>query len=83
MAASIFNKIMKEEATQLTGMTKKEPPALSTEDEEIKQLEDRRKELRKKENRSEKEKVEYTELNNAEKEAQTRLQKKRTDETIL
>ena len=50
---------MKEEATELTGKTKKESPALSKEDQKIKQLEDRRKELRKKKNRQ---KVEYSEV---------------------
>ena len=77
---------MKEEANKVAGKTKEEPPILSTEDQVVKQLEDRWKELRKKENRSErrKEKVEYTELNKTEKEVQ-RSQKKQTDhvETIL
>ena len=39
-----------------------EPPALSIEDQEIKQLGDRRKELRKKEDMSQREKIEHTEL---------------------
>ena len=42
---------MKEEANKLAGKTKQEPPVLSTED----QLEDRRKELKKKEERSDRE----------------------------
>ena len=51
MAASKFSEIMKEEADKLAGKTKEEPSALSTEDQEIKQMEDKRKELRKKEDR--------------------------------
>ena len=47
MTASNLSEIMKEETTNLAGQTKKEPPALPTEDQEIKQLEDRRKEFRK------------------------------------
>ena len=77
---------MKEDANRLAGKTKDEPPALSTEDQEIKQLEDRRKELRKKENRPEQENVEYTELNKTlKKKRRQRSRKKRTDhvETIL
>ena len=46
---------MKEDANKVAGKTKEEAPVLSTEDQEIKQLEDRRKELRKKEDRSERE----------------------------
>ena len=49
------SEIMKVEATQVAGKTKQEPPVLSRVDQEIKQLEDRRKELRKKESRSERE----------------------------
>ena len=62
MTASNFSEATKEEANELSGKTKKEPPVLLTEDQGIK-LEDRRKELRRKENRSEREKIEYTELN--------------------
>ena len=58
MTASNFSEIVKEEATKLAGKTKKEPPVLSTEDQEIKQIEDRRKVLRKKENGWERKKVE-------------------------
>ena len=36
---------MKEEANKLAGKTKEEAPVLSTEEQEIKQLEDRRREL--------------------------------------
>ena len=85
MIASNFNVIMKEEATKFTGKTEKEPPVLSK-DQGIKQLEDRKKELSKKENRPEREKVEYTELNNTmKKKRRLRSRKKRTDhaETIL
>ena len=68
---------MKEEAIKSGGKNEKERPVLSTEDQEIKQpyLQDRRKGLRKKENRSEKENVEYTELEKktCEKEAQTKV----------
>ena len=42
-----FSEIMKEEANTLAGKTKEEQPILSTEDQEIKHSEDRRKELRK------------------------------------
>ena len=49
--ARSFSEIMKG-ANKLADKTKEEPPVLSTEDQEIKQLEDRRKELRKKEDRS-------------------------------
>ena len=64
MTASNFSKIMKE-ATKLDGKTKgKKTTLLSTEGREIKQLEDSRKELRKRENRSARENVEYTELSN-------------------
>ena len=55
VTASDFSEIMKKEANKSLGKTKEEPPVLSTEDQEIKQLGDRRKELRKKENRSERE----------------------------
>ena len=48
MTASSFSEIMKEEANKLAGKTKEEVPVLSTED-QVRQLEDRRKELRKKE----------------------------------
>ena len=77
---------MKEEANKLAGKTKEEAPVLSTEDQEIKQLEDRRKELRKKGDRSQREKIEYAELNKAvKKKRRHRSRKKRTDrvETIL
>ena len=47
MTVSNFNEMMKEKATKLARKTKKEPPVLSTEDQEIKQTEDRRKESRK------------------------------------
>ena len=63
VTARSFSEIMKEEANKLAGKTKEAAPILSTEDQEIKQLEDRRKELRKKEDRSQREKIEYTELN--------------------
>ena len=62
MTASNFSKTMQEEATKLPGETKKEPPVLTKEDQEIKQLEDRNKELRKQENRSVRLKAEYIEL---------------------
>ena len=62
MTARSFSEIMKEEAKKLDGKTKEEPPVLSTEDQEIKQLEDRRKELRNKEDGSQREKMEHTEL---------------------
>ena len=61
--ARSFSEIMKEEANKLAGRTKEEPPVLPREDKEIKQLEDRRKELRKGEDKSQREKIEYTELN--------------------
>ena len=48
VTASSFSEIMKEETNKLTGKTKEEAPVLSTEDQEIKQLENRRNELRKK-----------------------------------
>ena len=51
---------MKEEANKLAGKTKEEPHVRSTEDQEIKQLEDRRKEVRKKENRSARESRVYS-----------------------
>ena len=47
--------IMKEEANTLAGKTKGDPPVLSTENQRIKQPEDKRQELRKKEDRSERE----------------------------
>ena len=53
MTVSKFSKIIKEEVNKLAGETKEEPLVLSTEDQEIKLLKDRRKELRKKEDRSE------------------------------
>ena len=62
MTACSFSEIMKEEANKLAGKTKEEAPVLSTEDHEIKQLKNRRKELRKKEHRSQRETIEYTEL---------------------
>ena len=62
LTSSNFSEIMKEEANKLASKTKEEPPVLSIEDQEIRQLESRRKDLRKKENR-ERDKVEYTELN--------------------
>ena len=86
VTARSFSKIMKEEANKLAGKTKEEAPVLSTEDQEIKQVEDRRKELRKKEDRSQREKIEYTELNKTvKKKRRQRSRKKRTDhvETIL
>ena len=63
------------EANELAGKTKEEPPALSTGDHENKQLEDRRKELRKKENSSERKKVEYKELITTVKKRQTKITK--------
>ena len=57
MPASNFSETMKEKANKLAAKIKKEPAVLSIEDQEIKQLEDRRKELRKKEDRSQREKV--------------------------
>ena len=68
---------MKEEANELTGKTKAKSPLLSTEGREIKQLEDRRKELIKKENRPEREgenRVHRAEQN-CEKEVQTKITK--------
>ena len=50
-----FSEKMKEKENKLAGKTKEEAPVLSTEDQEIKQLEGRRKELRKKEDRSQRE----------------------------
>ena len=43
MTVSNFSEIMKDEANKLAGKTKEEPHILSTEDQEIKQLEDRMK----------------------------------------
>ena len=63
MRASNVSEITKVEANELAGKTKKETPVLPTEDQEINQLEDRRKELRKEENRSEREKVYRAEQN--------------------
>ena len=86
MTAGSFGEIMKGEGTKLAGKTKEEPPVLSTEDQDIKQLEDRRKELRKKVDRSQREKTEYTELNKTvKKKHRQRSQKKLTDhvETIF
>ena len=53
MTASNFCEIIKEEANTLAGKTKEEPHVLTTKDKRIKQLENRRKDVRKKENRSE------------------------------
>ena len=72
---------MKEEVNKLAGKTKEEAPVLSTGDQEIKQLEDRRKELRKKEDRSQREKIQYTELNKMVKKKKT--QTKITKETDI
>ena len=88
VTASSFSKIMKEEANKLAGKTKEEAPVLSTEDQEVKQLEDRRKKLRKTGDRSQREKVEYTVLNKTMKKQKKRRQrsrKKRADcvEAIL
>ena len=86
VTARSFSELMKEEANKLGGKTKEEAPVLSTEDQEIKQLEDRRKELRKKEDRSHREKMVYTELNKTvKKKRRQRSRKKRRDrvETIL
>ena len=86
MTARCFSEIIKEEANKLSGKTKEEPPVLSTEDQEIKQLENRRKELRKKEDRPQREKTEYTMLNKTvKKKCRQRSRKKRTDhvETVL
>ena len=57
VTACNFSETMKEKAMGLAVKTKKEPYVLSEEDQEIKQLIDRRKILRKKENSSEKENV--------------------------
>ena len=54
MTASHFSVVITEEAAELGGKSKK-TPVLSAEDQETKQVEDRRKEFRKKENRSERE----------------------------
>ena len=81
MTARSFSEIMKEEANKLAGKIKEEPPVLSTEDQEIKQLEDKRRE-----DRPQTEKIEYTELNKTvKKKRRQRSRKKRTDhvETIL
>ena len=75
MTARSFSEIVKEEANKLAGKTKEEAPVLSTEDQEIKQLEDRRKELRKKEDRSQREKIEQTAEQNGEKETQIKITK--------
>ena len=86
VTAHSFSEIVKEEANKLASKTKDEAPVLSTEDKKIKQLEDRRKELRKKEDRSQREKIEYTELNKTvKKKCRQRSRKKGTDhvETIL
>ena len=42
VTASNFNEIMKEGANKSAGKTKEEPPVLSTGDQEIEQLEDRK-----------------------------------------
>ena len=47
MTASNFSEIMKAEANKLAGKTKEEPPVLSTEDQEIKQLEDKKERIEK------------------------------------
>ena len=86
VTGSSFSEFMKKEANNLAGKTKEEPPVLSTEDQDIKQLENRKKELRKKEGRSLREKIEYTELNKTvKKKRRQRSGKKLTDhvETIL
>ena len=84
MTASNFSEVLKEEANKLAGKTKEEPFVLSKEDQEMKQPEDKRKELRKKENRSQREIAEYTELNKTMKKRSQRSRKKPTDsvETI-
>ena len=75
-----FSKLMKEEANKLAGKTKEEPPVMSTEDQEINQLEDRRKELRQREDRSQRETIENTELNKTvKKKRRQRSRMKRTD----
>ena len=57
MTAGNFSEIVKEEANKLAGKTNEETHVLTTDVQEIKQLEDRRKELRKRKDRSEREKV--------------------------
>ena len=57
VTAGNLSEIVKEEANKLAGKTNEETHVLTTDDQEIKQLEDRRKELRKKKDRSEREKV--------------------------
>ena len=47
VTACNFSEIMKEETNKFAGKTKEEPPVLSTEDQEMKQLEDRRKDIEK------------------------------------
>ena len=76
VTARSFSEIMKEEASKLAGKTKK-APVLSTEDQEIKQLEDRRKELRKKEDRSQRENRVHRAEQNGEKETQRSLKKRK------
>ena len=76
MTASNFSEVMKEEANKLAGKTKEEPHVLSTEDQEMKQVEDKRRELRKTENRSQREIAEYTELNKTMKKRSQRSRKK-------
>ena len=57
---------------------------MSTEDKEIEHLEDRRKDLRKNEDKSQREKIEYTELNKTmKKKRRQRSRKKRTDHVKL
>ena len=77
--ASNFSELMNKEATKLAGRTKKEVPALSIEDQQTEQLE-----VRKKENRSQRDKAEYTELNKTDRDSE-RSRKKQTDhvETML
>ena len=77
VTARSFSEIIKEEANQFAGKTKEEAPVLSREDQEIKQLEDRRKELRKKEDRSQRERENrvYRAEQNGEKETQTKIPK--------
>ena len=83
MTASNFSEIMKEEANKLVGKTKEEPPVLSTEDQEIKQPEDRRKEGRQVRERGgggggrEGESRVYRDEQNCEKEEQTNVTKER------
>ena len=71
VTARSFSEIMKEEASRLAGKTEDETPALSTEDQEIKQLEDKieGRQVRERENR-----VHRTEQND-EKETQTKITK--------